>query len=205
MTVLRIIPTTDGSFESFFQGLMARGEVFSPEVAQAVERIVSDVAERGDEALFSYTRRFDGYELTGANILCDPQEVKEAAELVPPEDQEVLALAAKRIEAFHRHQVQDDWYDASEEGVLLGQRIIPLQRVGLYAPGGLAAYPSTILMGAIPARVAGVEEIVVCSPLREGRLHPLIAAAARICGITKIFKIGGAQAVAAMAYGTSSV
>jgi histidinol dehydrogenase len=117
----------------------------------------------------------------------------------------MLKLAAARIERFHRHQIQNDWMDDSEEGIRLGQRLLPLERIGIYVPGGLAAYPSTVLMAAIPARIAGVEEILVVSPLRSGEVHPLVAAAAQISGVTRIFKIGGAQAIAALAYGTESV
>lgn len=202
---MRVIRTTDGNFPAFFRRLMSRGDVFTPEVWQTAEGIVRDVASRGDEALFAYTRKFDGYDVTKGNVLCQPEELAEAADLVDPEDGELLRMAAQRIEAFHRHQRQADWFDRREDGVCLGQRLVPLRRVGLYVPGGSAAYPSTVLMGAIPARVAGVEEIVICTPLREGRLNPLIADAARICGIEKVYKVGGAQAVAAMAFGTESM
>ena len=118
---------------------------------------------------------------------------------------EILKLAAARIEKYHRHQVNQDWSLKNEEGVELGQRVLPLQRVGIYAPGGKAFYPSTLLMAAIPAKIAGVKEIIIVTPAKEGKINPLIAAAADICGVKRIFKIGGAQAIAALAYGTKTV
>jgi len=124
---------------------------------------------------------------------------------VNPQDLEILKFAADRIEKYHRHQIVKDWSIQDEEGVELGQRILPLRRVGIYAPGGKAFYPSTLLMAAIPARLAGVEEIVLVSPVKEGKLNPLIAAAADLGGMQRIFKIGGAQAIAALAYGTKTI
>jgi len=202
---LRFIKTTDENFEASFRGLLERGEVFSPEVWRLVEEIVGAVASRGDEALFHYTRRFDGVEMTPGAVRCTDDEIEEAAAEVPEGDRSLLERAARRIEAFHRRQVPGGWMEDEGGGTILGQITVPLGRVGVYTPGGLAAYPSTVLMAAIPARVAGVGEVILCSPLREGRLNPLVAAAARIAGVDGIYKVGGAQAVAAMAFGTESV
>jgi histidinol dehydrogenase len=202
---LRRIWTSDSRFERFFEEIRNRGGAADEALWQQVNRIVRDVAVRGDEALFAYTRSFDGYELTPGTVAVTPAELESAAGCVAEQDREMLTLAARRIETFHRHQIQGDWMDTSEDGVRLGQRIVPLERVGIYVPGGLAAYPSTVLMAAIPARLAGVEEIVIVSPLRDGALHPLVAAAAEISGVSRIFKVGGAQAVAALAYGTASL
>jgi len=202
---MNIIDTTNAGFEAWFQGIMKRGGVTDEGLGQTVNRIVRDVEKRGDEALFAYTRQFDGYDLTSQTVAVQKEEMERAADRVAAVDLRLLERAAKRIEAFHRHQIQTDWLDASEEGIRIGQRIVPLERVGLYVPGGLAAYPSTVLMAAIPARIAGVEEIVIVSPLRDGEVHPLVAAAALLSGVSRVFKVGGAQAVAALAFGTASI
>ena len=202
---MRIIRTDEADFEWFFQRIRERGRTFDPELWATVGRIVDDVALRGDEALFDYTDRWDGHVVTAATVEASVEERREAAARVDPEDLAVLRLAAGRIERFHERQRQEGWEVADEEGVVLGQRVLPLSRVGIYAPGGLACYASTVLMTAIPARIAGVGEIILVSPSRDGKLSPLIAAAAELGGVSRIFKIGGAQAVAALAYGTASV
>jgi histidinol dehydrogenase len=170
-----------------------------------VAQIVHDVSLRGDEALFQYTLKFDGCDLTASSIEATPAERKEALAKVKPEDREVIELAARRIEKYHRQQIAAGYTMRDEGCGELGQRVLPLQRVGIYAPGGKAFYPSTLLMAAIPARIAGVGEIVQVSPAKDGRLNPLIAAAADVAGVDRIFKIGGAQAIAALAYGSASI
>jgi histidinol dehydrogenase len=170
-----------------------------------VAKIVSDVASAGDKALFKYTAKFDGYKLTAATAEVTNTEKKKALAQVKPEDMKVIKLAARRIEDYHRHQVAKSFMINKESGVEMGQRILPLQRVGIYAPGGKASYPSTLLMAVIPARIAGVEEIILVSPAKDGLLNPLIAAAAEVSGVKRIFKIGGAQAIAALAYGTKTI
>ncbi len=202
---MKIIRTDSAEFEGHFRRIRERGRVFDPELWAAVGRIVEDVGRRGDEALFDYTARWDGHAVTAATVEATASERKAAAAQVLPEDAEILSLAAGRIERFHEHQRYEEWSVADEEGVELGQRILPLARVGIYAPGGLACYPSTVLMTAIPARIAGVSEIILVTPSRDGRLHPLIAAAAEMGGVNRIFKIGGAQAIAALAFGTASI
>jgi len=202
---MRIIRTDEAEFEHFFRQIRERGRLFDPELWTSVGRIVEDVALRGDEALFDYTARWDGHRVTAATVEASPEEKKAAAARVNSEDLDILRLSAKRIERFHERQRQEGWSATDEEGVELGQTIIPLSRVGIYAPGGLACYPSTVLMTAIPARIAGVGEIILVTPAREGKLHPLIAAAAELCGVNRIFKIGGAQAIAALAFGTASI
>jgi histidinol dehydrogenase len=202
---MRIIRTDEADFEGFFQRIRERGRTFDPELWASVGRIVDDVALRGDEALFDYTARWDGHNVTAATVEASPEERRDAAARVDPEEMAILRLAAGRVERFHERQRQEGWEVADEEGVVLGQRVLPLSRVGIYAPGGLACYASTVLMTAIPARIAGVGEIILVSPSRDGKLSPLIAAAAELGGVSRIFKIGGAQAVAALAYGTASV
>lgn len=202
---MKIIKSNAVEFKKFFAELRRRGGVRSPELVSSVAKIVNDVAQQGDKALFHYTAQFDGYKLTPATVEATAAEKKKALAQVRPEDMKIIKLAAKRIEAYHRHQIARGYKIEKENGIELGQCILPLRRVGIYAPGGKAAYPSTILMAAIPARIAGVEEIILVSPAREGKFNPLIAAAAEVSGVKRIFKIGGAQAVAALAYGTKTI
>ena len=202
---MKIIQADDAGFAEFFHKLRLRGGGFSAELLATVADIISEVATKGDEALFDYTAKFDGHQLTSTTVEVTDNERNDASALVAAEDLEVIKLAARRIEDYHRHQITQGYMVSSEAGVELGQIVLPLQRVGIYAPGGKAFYPSTLLMAAIPARIAGVKEIIVVSPSRDGRLNPLIAAAAEVCGVRRIFKIGGAQAIAALAYGTKSI
>jgi histidinol dehydrogenase len=202
---MHIIRTKDRTFEETFRRIRQRGRLFDDRLWSVVRDIVDDVSARGDRALFHYTEKFDGAVLDAACVEVSPQELDAAIARVGKDDFEILKLAAGRIESFHRKQVRGSWSSSDEEGIELGQRITPLERIGIYAPGGLAAYPSTVLMAAIPARIAGVNEIILVSPDREGGVKPLIAAAARLGGVARIFKIGGAQAVAALAFGTESV
>ncbi|PKN51202.1 MAG: histidinol dehydrogenase [Deltaproteobacteria bacterium HGW-Deltaproteobacteria-13] len=202
---MKIIKSNAAEFKDFFRDLRLRGGAHSPGLLSSVAKIVSDVAAKGDEALFAYTSKFDGHALTAETVEVSLAEKKKALAQVKPEDLKVIKLAARRIEDYHRHQVAKGYMVKKESGVELGQRILPLQRVGIYAPGGKATYPSTLLMAAIPARIAGVKEIVLVSPVREGLLNPLMAAAAEVSGVKRIFKIGGAQAIAALAYGTQTI
>ncbi len=202
---MKIIKADDKKFKSFFRKLRQRGGTFSPELLSAVARIIKEVATKGDTALFKYTSKFDKYKLTPKTIEVSIKEKEEALAEVDPRDLEILKLAATRIEKYHRHQVNQGWSVKDEEGVELGQRVLPLQRVGIYAPGGKAFYPSTLLMAAIPAKIAGVKEIIIVTPAKDGKINPLVAAAAYICGVERIFKVGGAQAIAALAYGTKTV
>jgi histidinol dehydrogenase len=202
---MKIIKADADEFGEFFRKLRLRGGSFTPELLASVAEIVRDVGSRGDEALFDYTAKFDKYELTAATAEVTAKERKSAQALVSPEDMEVIRLAARRIEKYHKYQIVKSWLADDEEGAELGQRILPLRRVGIYAPGGKAFYPSTLLMAAIPAHIAGVEEIILVSPARDGKINPLIAAAAEISGVNRIFKIGGAQAIAALAYGTATI
>ena len=201
---MKIVRTSDKGFEKEFKRIVDRGKSFDPAFEKKVSAILQDVEKRGDRALFEYTKRFDGVALTAKTVEVSPLEIREALCSVTKQEMAVLTLAAKRIERYHKRQRLDSW-SYREEGVELGQKIVPLSRVGIYAPGGLAAYPSTVLMAAIPARIAGVREIVMTSPVGRGGLNPVIVAAAQIAGVDRIFKVGGAQAVAAMAYGTESI
>ena len=174
------------------------------DVSAPVSQILRRVREEGDAALFDLTRQFDGAELTCLAV--SEAELDEAAAQVEPEFLAVLEEAAENIRAFHSRQKRGSFVMTEKEGVILGQRVLPLERVGIYVPGGTAAYPSTVLMNAVPAQIAGVKEIVMVTPPgRDGRVSPSILAAARTAGVHRIFKVGGAQAVGALAYGTESV
>ena len=174
------------------------------DVEEVVEAIIADVRARGDAALRDYALRFDGARLEELEV--SAQEMDQALADADPYFLDTLRMAAANIEAFHRRQLRDSFVMTEQDGVILGQKYTPVERAGVYVPGGTAAYPSTVLMDVIPARVAGVPEIVMTTPAgRDGRVDPAILAAASVAGVTRIFKAGGAQAVAALAYGTESV
>ena len=174
------------------------------DVAGIVSDIIGNVKEKGDAALVDYTERFDGVKLSCLAVT--PKEIEEAVTEVEPQFLEILQKAAKNIRKFHERQVRNSFIINDEDGIVIGQKIIPVDRAGLYVPGGTAAYPSTVLMDAIPAKIAGCREVVmVTPPMKNGKVNPVILAAAKIAGIDRIFKVGGAQAIAALAYGTESV
>ncbi|MBR5808704.1 MAG: histidinol dehydrogenase [Clostridia bacterium] len=173
-------------------------------VEDIVTDIIKNVRENGDKALFEYCEKFDGAKLT--SLLVSKEEIEEAYASVEPEFIKVLEKAAINIRKFHEKQVRNSFIINDENGILMGQKVIPVDRAGLYVPGGTAAYPSTVLMDSIPAKIAGCPEVVMVTPPgRDGKVNPVILAAAKIAGVDKIFKLGGAQAVAALAYGTESV
>lgn len=190
-------------------GEVSNSEIFArsvPEtdVAGTVAEIIESVRENGDAALFAYCEKFDKAKLS--SLVVSKEEIDEALSLVEPEFLEILKKAAQNIRKFHSHQVRNSFIINDEEGIVTGQKVIPLDKVGLYVPGGTAAYPSTVLMDAIPAKIAGCPEVVmVTPPTKEGKVNPAILAAAHVAGIDRIFKVGGAQAVAALAYGTESI
>jgi histidinol dehydrogenase len=203
---MRIIRTDQDEFDGLFRQIGDRGkEMFAGHIWESVRGIVDDVARRGDEALFEYTARFDGYALDAGTVEVTADEIDEAASQTSGETWDLLTLAAGRIERFHQNQVMKSWSIADGDDMELGQRVTPLEHVGIYAPGGLAAYPSTVLMASVPARIAGVEDIILVTPVKGGKINPLMATAAKLGGITRIFRIGGAQAIAALAYGTASI
>ncbi|MGE5575760.1 MAG: histidinol dehydrogenase [Syntrophothermus sp.] len=182
-------------------------EVLAQEKAMAtVREVVEAVRREGDRAVLRFTARFDGVQLAPDDLRVPPEEVETAWRGADPAFLDALRLAKERIERFHRRQLRSSWFTSEEDGVILGQQYTPLRRVGIYAPGGTAAYPSSVLMNAIPAQVAGVKEIcLVTPPGRDGRVNPAILAAAREVGIEEIYRVGGAQAVAALAFGTGSI
>ncbi|TAN55820.1 MAG: histidinol dehydrogenase [Magnetospirillum sp.] len=197
--------STDAGFEAGFAALLDMKRENDEDVDALVASILADVRKQGDTALISYTARFDRLELTPATLRITAQEVDAAAASCDPALMAALRLAAKRIQAFHGRQLPKDHAFTDRAGVRLGLRWTPVQAAGLYVPGGTAAYPSSVLMNAIPAKVAGVERLVMVVPTPGGRLNPLVLAAAKIAGIDEIYRVGGAQAVGALAYGTQTI
>jgi histidinol dehydrogenase len=192
-------------FEARFAALLDQARETTESVDETVAGIIADVRAEGDAALLRYTQRFDDLPLTADRLRIAPEEIDEAVAEVSGELMQALDFAAARIETFHRLQVPSDIEETDSAGITLGMRWRPLDAVGLYVPGGKAAYPSSVLMNAIPARVAGVPRIAVCVPAPKGVLNPVVLAAARRAGVTEIYRIGGAQAIAALAYGTASI
>ena len=183
--------------------IFARGET-SFDVADIVTDIIDNVKKNGDKALFEYCEKFDKATLSSLEV--SAEEIEEAFQLVEPKFIEILEKAAKNIRTFHEKQVRNSFIISEQDGVITGQKVTPIEKVGLYVPGGTAAYPSTVLMDSIPAKIAGCEEICITTPpSANGKVNPVILAAAKIAGVDRIFKIGGAQAVAALAYGTETV
>lgn len=181
-----------------------RDQAESEDIRKAVEAILADIEQRGDAAVREYTKRFDGVDLD--SFLVSPEEIDDAVDIVGPDFMAILEEAAANIRAYHERQVEQTWIDTFRPGVRLGAKFTPIQRVGVYVPGGTAAYPSTVLMDTIPAHVAGVPSIAVFTPpAKDGSVNPYILAAAHVAGATEIYKVGGAQSIAAAAYGTESI
>jgi histidinol dehydrogenase len=199
------LATIDRGFEEAFTALLGQARETTETVDQAVAAIIAEVRAEGDAALLRYTKRFDRLALTADRLRVGADEIEAAAAGIEPSLMAALDLAASRIEAFHRMQVPSDLRTTDAVGLTLGMRWTPLDAVGLYVPGGKAAYPSSVLMNAIPARVAGVGRIAMCVPSPDGVLNPLVLAAARRAGVAEIYRVGGAQAIAALAYGTATI
>ena len=202
---VRLLSTSDSDFARQFAAIRQRGADATTAVEPQVRRIVDAVRRRGDRALIELTRRFDRVALEPAQLRISAGEVRAALQTVPPDALRALRLGARRIMAFHRRQLPESWSYRDKLGLQLGQRVVALDRVGLYVPGGHAAYPSSVLMNAIPARVAGVRQVIMVSPPGRDGFNPAVLAAAAIAGVHAVFRVGGAQAVAALAYGTDTV
>jgi len=202
---MRILNAGTKAFADFIGKFSRRGEAGFEKVENRVRWIVNRVKRRGDPALVQFTRKYDGWPAAAKTLRVNQREIKSAVEKLSREERDTLEYTAFRIEQFHLLQKQPSWNFAEEDGTVLGQIVRPLEKAGIYVPGGKAAYPSSVLMNAIPARVAGVSEIIMTCPAPQGYLNPRILAAAKVAGVETIFKIGGAQAVAALAYGTKTV
>lgn len=197
--MIRILKESETKREAIFAREDPVGSVEEP-----VREIIAQVRAKGDEALKRYTKEFDGVDITSVEV--GQGAIDEGFRMADPMLVDILYRATERVAAFHQHQVRNSFLLNDEDGILMGQKIIPLERVGLYVPGGTAAYPSSVIMNCIPAKLAGVKEIVMVTPPgKDGKIPPNILAAARICGVNRVFRVGGAQAVAALAYGTESV
>ncbi len=203
------LSTASSTFEAEFRARLHWSAQADEAIEQAVARILADVHSRGDAAVLETTARFDGLDVAGmAELELSQRELKAAFESIPAEQREALQAAASRVRTYHEAQKKacgEDWSYRDEDGTLLGQKVTPLDRVGIYVPGGKAAYPSSVLMNAIPAHVAGVGEIIMVVPTPRGQKNALVLAAAYVAGVTRAFTVGGAQAVAALAYGTVTI
>ncbi len=201
----RILNSADTDFQEAFAALLDAKRAEEEDVADIVSGIIRDVRRRGDEALYELTEKFDRFDVRGVGLAVTADDVEQAKARVPAEVLEAMQLAADRIRAYHERQLPSDETYVDDIGVELGHRWTPVDAAGLYVPGGLAAYPSSVLMNAIPARVAGVKRLVMVVPTPEGRFNDLVLAAADAAGVDEIWRIGGAQAVAALAWGTESI
>lgn len=203
---MRIVKLTEETQKEILTNLLKRSTTSYGSYMEAVNEILERVREKGDEALFAYTEQFDHVTLTPETIRVSEAEIEEAYRQVDEQFLQILRRAADNIRTYHQRQVRNSWIDTREDGVLLGQKITPLASVGVYVPGGKAAYPSSVLMNIIPAKVAGVKRIaMVTPPGKDGKVNPLVLVAAHEGGVTEIYKVGGAQAIGALAYGTASI
>lgn len=202
---MQLLVSGKKGFSRFLKRLSRRGEAGFHKVEGAVRKILDQVKGQGDSALFRLTKRYDSWTPSPETLKVSPREIQKALKILSGEEIEALVSAAERIERFHILQMQESWSFAEEDGTILGQIVRPMDRVGIYVPGGKASYPSSVLMNAIPAKVAGVREIIMACPAPKGNVSPAALAAARIAGVDGIFKIGGAQAIGAMAYGTKTI
>jgi histidinol dehydrogenase len=203
---LNLLSTSDPDFEARLAALLAFENTQDASIDQAVAAILDDVRHRGDAAVLEYTQRFDRVPAGAFSELhIQRQEIESAFERLPPARRDALVQAAGRIRGYHERQVAESWSYTDADGTRLGQHVTPLDRVGIYVPGGKAAYPSSVLMNAIPAKVAGVGEIVMVTPTPGGERNDLVLAAAAVCGVDRVFAVGGAQAVGALAYGTAAI
>jgi histidinol dehydrogenase len=206
MSEIRKLSTSDVDFQQQLDALLAWESVSDTAVNDTVNQIIQEIRSEGDTALVEFTNRFDRWQANQPGDLEIPLDrLLQAWNTIPATQREALELSAKRIRAYAEHQIMDSWSYTEPDGTVLGQQITPLDRVGLYVPGGKAAYPSSVLMNAIPAKVAGVDELIMVVPTPDGELNELVLAAAHVSGVDRVFAVGGAQAVAALAYGTEGI
>ncbi|MDX1824095.1 MAG: histidinol dehydrogenase, partial [Thiohalomonadales bacterium] len=206
MLDIKRLKSSSSDFWFKLENLLAWESVSDEAVTGTVREIIQAIQLNGDAAVVEYTNRFDRMQAGNmADLTLDPVRLDTALKAIPTDQREALELAAERLRSYHQHQKMESWSYTESDGTLLGQQVTPLDRVGLYVPGGKATYPSSVLMNAIPAHVAGVEEIIMVVPTPDGEVNELVLAAARIAGVSRVFTIGGAQAVAALAYGTETI
>ncbi|HKZ46180.1 MAG TPA: histidinol dehydrogenase [Thermodesulfobacteriota bacterium] len=202
---MKIFSIREKGFIKILDVILKRGESDITGAEEAVKAILKDVRQSGDKSLLKYTELFDGIRLKNTGLRVTKRDIKKAIQKISKTDLNLIKLAAKRIEAFHKRQSAKSWAFSEKDGTILGQMIKPIERVGIYVPGGKAVYPSTVLMNAIPAKIAGVKEVVMVTPPSKNGINPYVLTAAEIAGVDKIYSIGGAQAIAALAYGTKTI
>jgi histidinol dehydrogenase len=202
---MQFLDIREEGFDTKFAAIIERGEESGREVEEVVQGIIADVRKRGDEALLEYTRKFDRLECDAAGLEVTADDFDGAMSQLNEQDLAALTLAVERVARFHEKQKQQTWISTEEPDIMVGQKVTPLAKVGIYVPGGKACYPSSVIMNAVPAKVAGVGEVIMVVPAPGGELNPYVLAAAKLSGVDRVFRIGGAQAVAALAYGTATV
>ena len=203
---MKIINTKDVNFKSEFDGILARAKSDIKGVSTIVMNIIDEIVQEGNTALKRHIEKFDKWEVkSDVDLMINPDDMKKAYDNIDEKLRDALHIAFNRIKTYHEKQLPKSWLDFESNGTILGQKVTPVDRAGLYIPGGKAAYPSSLLMNAIPAIVAGVKEIVVCTPTPDNEVNELLLAACHLCGIKKAYKVGGASAIAAMAYGTQTI
>ena len=203
---MKIINLTKETKQDILSSLLKRSPNNYSQYEKTVSEIIENVKENKDAAVCGYTKQFDGFDLSSQNIRVTEEEIEEAIASMDADFVAVMEKSAANIREYHEKQKRNSWFDAKEDGTILGQKVTPLEKVGIYVPGGKAAYPSSVLMNAIPAKVAGVDKIVMTTPCnKEGKVNPGTLAAAKVAGVDEIYKVGGAQAIAALAFGTESI
>lgn len=202
---MQFLDIREEGFEARFAAIVERGEESGREVEEVVQGIIADLRKRGDDALLEYTKRFDRLDCEASALEITPAEFDQAFSQVDERDLAALKLAVQRVTRFHEKQKQQSWISTEESDIMVGQKVTPLAKVGIYVPGGKACYPSSVIMNAVPAKVAGVGEIIMVAPAPGGETNAHVLVAAKLAGVDRVFRIGGAQAVAALAYGTNTV
>ena len=203
--IMKRLNSTDEEFSAELNTLLNRDETVDSGVDAIVSGIIAEVAKKGDQALYRYTQEFDQFDVEARGLEVRQSRIDQAYDAIPYKQRDALLYAAERVKTYHEKQLQESWNYTEQDGTQLGQKITPIKRVGLYVPGGKATYPSSVIMNAIPAKVAGVKELIMVSPTPKGEFNDMVLAAAKIAGVDRVFRIGGAQAVAALAYGTQTI
>ena len=197
--------SSDDDFQQSLNSLLNRDQTLESGVEDTVAKMISDVAKNGDQALFKYTQQFDNFDVEARGLEVRTSRIQQAIENIPKEQRDALEYAVKRVRTYHEKQQLESWSYTEADGTQLGQKVSPLNRAGLYVPGGKATYPSSVIMNAVPAKVAGVKELIMVSPTPNGEFNDMVLAAAYLSGVDRVFRVGGAQAVAALAYGTETI
>jgi len=203
--MMKKLSSSEANFGSELNVLLNRDESVESDIENVVSAVISDVAEHGDQALFRYTQKFDRFDVEARGLEVRASRLKQAIENIQPKQRESLEYAVERVRNFHQKQLADSWTYTEADGTQLGQKVTPMNRVGVYVPGGKATYPSSVIMNAIPAKVAGVKELIMVSPTPNGEFNDMVLAAATMSGVDRVFRVGGAQAIAALAYGTKTI